>query len=129
VRRPLARSFLATIFVFPVSIVNNTSEPVVVRDCDHYCSSSPIRIELQPGASAPINRIAGDHKTFAITTASGGHVGCLDLYFPAPEPGAQVPVSEAKPCTGHGRPAWQTGGLVVVLVAVLALPFVLVRRR
>jgi hypothetical protein len=115
--------------VFPVSIVNNTPEAVVVRDCDHYCSSSPIRIELQPGASTSINRIARDHKTFAITTTSGGHVGCLDLYFPAPEPGAQVPVSEAKPCTGHGRPRWEMAALVVLLLAVLALPFALVRRR
>jgi hypothetical protein len=115
--------------VFPVSIVNDTTGAVVVRDCDHYCSSSPIAITLQPEGSAPINRVANDHKAFSITTVSGAHVGCLDLFFPTPQPGASVLVTDATPCTGHARPRWQTGALVVLLVGILGAPFVLVRRR
>jgi hypothetical protein len=113
--------------VFSVSIVNDTHMVVVVRDCDHYCSSSPIAITVPPGGSTPINRIARDHKSFSITTASGEHVGCLDLYFATPQPGARVPVSEATACTGHPRPFWQTAALVVLLILVLALPFLVVQ--
>jgi hypothetical protein len=140
VRRPAARSGLWLILfafvagcggpsaeVFSVSIVNDTHEAVVVRDCDDYCSSSPIALTVQPGDSTPINRIARDHKSFSITTASGGHVGCLDLFFAAPQPGARVPVSEAIACAGHPRPFWQTAGLVVLVILVLALPFLAVR--
>jgi hypothetical protein len=115
--------------VFSVAIVNDTGAPVVVRDCDDYCSSSPIELELVPGASAPINRVATQHKSFSITNSSGEHIGCLDLYYTAPQPGARALVSRAVPCSGKPRPLWQTVGLVAALVAVLALPFVLVRRR
>jgi hypothetical protein len=108
--------------------VNDTGDAVVVRDCDDYCSSSPIAIHLEPGGSAPINRDTGSHKSFSITTETGAHVGCLDLYFKTAQPGAQVPVSEAAPCTGHPRPLWVTIGLVALLVMVLGLPFLLVRR-
>ena len=115
--------------MFPVSIVNDTTDAVVVRDCDDYCSSSPIAIHLEPGGSTPINRDTGSHKQFSITTEAGSHVGCLDLYFTSAQPGARVPVSEALPCTGHARPLWKTVGLVFLLVLILALPFVLVQRR
>lgn len=103
--------------VFQVSIVNDTQQEVVVRDCDSFCSSSPIAISLQPGASTPINRVAGEHKDFAITTASGEHIGCLDLYFPAPAQGASVDVSQAGSCPGsHAR--WKTALVAVVILAV-----------
>ena len=115
--------------VFPVSIVNDTGAAVVVRDCDGYCSSSPIAITLQPGASTPINRIAENHKTFSITTPSGGHVGCLDLNFASPRPGAQVPVSNAMPCKATSGPPWRTIALgVLALGLVLAGAFALRRR-
>ena len=67
--------------VFRVSIVNDTSAPVVVRDCDSYCSSALLTFDLRPGASVPINRAANMHKLFSVTTPAGGHIGCLDLYL------------------------------------------------
>jgi hypothetical protein len=111
--------------VFRVSIVNDTAGAVVVRDCDGYCSSSPIATTLEPGESAPINRTAKQHKIFSIVASSGSHVGCLDLYFPEPQSGAQVPVSKATPCRASSGPPWRTIALVVlgvglVLVATLA---------
>ena len=120
---------LGGIQVFPVSIVNDTSETVVVRDCADYCSSSPIAIELQPGGSTVINRDAGSHKDFSITTPLGAHVGCLDLHYPTPQPGALAPVSQAAPCPGLSRARWETFGLVTLLIALLVVPFVFVRRR
>src|SRR5262249_6186750 len=86
--------------VFSVSIVNDTAGPVVVRDCNDYCSSSPIELHLAPGAGAPINRVATQHKSFSITSSSGDHIGCLDLYYTAPQPGARALVSTAAPCSG-----------------------------
>jgi hypothetical protein len=112
--------------VFPVSIVNDTGGTVVVRDCDTYCSSSPIAITLQPGGSAPINRVAENHKIFSITTSSGSHIGCLDLYFASPRPGAQVLVSRATPCRASSGTPWRTIALIVLgvgLVLVAALAF------
>jgi hypothetical protein len=40
---------LSQIPVFTVSIVNDTVNPVVVRDCDDFCSSSTLVFDLQPG--------------------------------------------------------------------------------
>jgi hypothetical protein len=115
--------------VFSVSIVNDTSSPVVVRDCNGYCSSSPIAIDLQPGQSAVIHRVAHDHKTFSITTSAGGHVGCLDLYFATPQPGAQVPVSHATPCRAGSGPPWRKIGLAILAVGlVLVAAFAFLRR-
>jgi hypothetical protein len=115
---------LGHVRVFQVSIVNDTGAPVVARDCDGYCSSSPLVFHLQPGASASVNRVARMHKLFSVTTPSGGHLGCVDLYFKTPEPGARVPVSRATACP-PGRPRWTMAGLVFLLLVVLALPFTL----
>jgi hypothetical protein len=116
--------------VFRVSIVNDTTAPVVVRDCDSYCSSSLLTFDLQPGASVPINRAANMHKLFSVTTPVGGHIGCLDLYYETAQPGAQARVSQATPCPATARPLWKTVGLV--LLVVLGVAFVLgglLRRR
>jgi hypothetical protein len=108
--------------VFQVSLVNDTGAPVVARDCDSYCSSSPLVFHLRPGADVPINRVARMHKLFSISSPSGGHLGCVDLYFKTPQPGARVPVSSAGACPA-GRPRWRTAGLVFLLLVALALPF------
>jgi hypothetical protein len=116
--------------VFQVSIVNDTQQTVVVRDCDSFCSSSPIAINLQPGASAPINRIAGEHKLFSVTSATGAHIGCLDLYYASPHPGASADVSRATPCPGSSSHRnLGTAGLIAVAVLAVALAAFLVLRR
>jgi len=110
--------------VFQVSIANDTQQAVVVRDCDSFCSSSPIAIDLQAGASAPINRIAHDHKFFSITSATGEHIGCLDLYFPTPQPGASVDVSAATSCPGSGASShWKEVALIGAVLLVLLMSF------
>jgi hypothetical protein len=119
---------LNRIQVFSVSIVNDTASTVVVRDCDSFCSSSLLTFPLQPGASVEIHRTPNEHKYFSVTTPSGGHIGCVDLYFKVAQPGASVPVSQAGPCPpGSGLP-WKTIGLVV-LAALLAAAVVLLPRR
>ena len=62
---------VATSRVFRVYIENNLPEPVIVRDCDSYCSSAPIDLYLAPGVKAPINRITNDHKFFSVTSDGG----------------------------------------------------------
>jgi hypothetical protein len=121
---------LRHIQVFQVSIVNDTRQPVVVRDCDHFCSSSPIAFHLEPGASAAVNRTTHQHKSFSITTAAGTHVGCLDLYYPTQAPGAQALVSAAGRCPGGSGQPWKAVAIVLlaVLVAAVAVPAFRARR-
>jgi len=113
---------LSRIQVFTVSIVNDTGEAVVVRDCDDFCSSSSFALDLAPGASAPVNRTTNQHKYLSITTKEGAHVGCLDLYFTRAQPGAEIPVSATIPCpSGSDRP-WKGIGLVLgALIAGLLI--------
>jgi hypothetical protein len=108
---------LGRIQVFHVSIVNDTASPVVVRNCDSFCSSSLLAFDLQPGGSVPVNRTTNDHDYWSVTTPTGGHIGCVDLFFRAPQPGASVPVSGAGPCPGPGVP-W----LTIAVVTIVALP-------
>jgi hypothetical protein len=115
--------------VFTVSILNDTGQAVVLRDCTHFCDSSPIVINLAPGSSAPINRTTNEHKYFSITTPSGAHIGCLDLYFQTPQPGARVPVSHATPCPPGGRPPWETIGLIALALAVGLSPILVLAVR
>jgi hypothetical protein len=116
--------------VFQVSIVNDKQQTVVVRDCDSFCTSSPIAINLQPGASAPINRIAGEHKLFSVTSATGAHMGCLDLYYATPQAGASADVSRAIPCPGSSSHRdWRTAGLIAVAILAVALAVFLILRR
>jgi hypothetical protein len=69
------------------------------------------------------------HKDFAVTTAAGGRIGCLDLYFPSPQPGARVPVSQAGPCPSASGLPWRTVGLVGLAVVAGLAPIVVLRLR
>ena len=80
------------------------------------------RLPPAAGSERPDQPRGADAQVFSITTPSGGHLGCLDLYFKTPQPGARVPVSQATACP-PGRPGWTTAGLVFLLLVVLALPF------
>jgi hypothetical protein len=114
--------------VYPVSIVNDTTGAVVVRDCSSYCSSSPIAITLQPGQSTPINRVAGQHKLFSITTTSGAHVGCVDLYNATPAPNASFPVSRAVACRSGSHSRLEKVAIGAALLLLLGLGFIVVAR-
>jgi hypothetical protein len=105
---------LNRIQVFTVFIVNDTPSEVVARDCDDFCSSSPIVLDLPPGSSAPIHRTTNMHSYFSITTPSGGHIGCLDLYYTTPAPSASAPVSHAGRCPDISRIPWTTIALIVL---------------
>jgi len=113
--------------VFSVSIVNDTASNVVVHDCADFCSSSPLTLNLQSGSRAPINRVAGAHKYFSVTTVGGARLGCVDLYFAAPSPGASVPISRARPCPGPGRTSRGAIGLGILVALTIAV--VVYRRR
>jgi hypothetical protein len=97
---------LNRIQVFTVYIANDTASEVVARDCPDFCSSSPIVLDLPPGASTPIHRTTNQHAYFSITTPWGGHIGCLDLYYTTPAPGVSEPVSRATRCPGASNVPW-----------------------
>jgi hypothetical protein len=119
---------LGRIHVFTVSMVNDTTSEVVLRGCAHFCSSSLLTYDLQPGQSVDVHRVVNDHKEFSITTPSGGRIGCLDLYFKTPQPGALMYVSAAAPCPSRSGPPWRTIALAL-LVALPALALLVLRIR
>ena len=112
--------------VFPVSIVNDTRDSVIVRGCESFCSSALLTFDLPPGGSTVVHRTTHQHKRFSITTAAGGHVGCVDLFFTSPQPDARVLVSGATPCPAGSHVRWRLIGLV--LLGVLAPIAVLLAR-
>ena len=109
--------------VFTVSIVNNTANEVIVRDCSDYCSASPLLFDLPPGASTQVHRTTNEHKYFSIATTSGGHLGCLDLYYSAPANGAGALVSSAAPCPSGSGSSLRTVGLILLACVALATLF------
>ena len=121
-------SALRRIQVFPVSIVNDTNAPVVVRGCESYCSSSLLTFDLPPGSSVVVHRTTQQHKRFSIVTPAGGHVGCADLYFTTPQPAARVLVSGAVPCPSGSHVRWTLIGLAVA-AALAPILIVLGRSR
>jgi len=110
---------LQRIQVFTVSIVNDTPGAVVVRDCSGYCSRSLLTFHLAPGASVAVHRTTNEHKYFSVTSSSGAHLGCVDLFFRTVQPGASVDVSRARACPAHRR-RWRTIGLLSLLLLGLA---------
>lgn len=104
------------IAIFPVELQNDTANPVVVRDCPDFCSSSPLVFDLTPGQGTTINAALSQHKYFAVTTPSGAHIGCVDAYVPMYSPGAEVLVSQAGRCPGGSSVPW----LLIVIIAVVA---------
>ena len=117
---------LNRIVVFPVSLVNDTAAPVVVRDCPDFCSSSPLVFDLGPGQGTRINRAQGEHQYFSVTTPAGGHIGCVDLYFPTYSPGGSALISAAGRCPGGSDVPW----VPIALIALVAgLPVVVLFTR
>ena len=112
---------LSHIHVFQVYVTNDTPGEVVMRDCQDFCSSSPIALDIQPGSNVTINRVAKDHKYFSLASPSGAHIGCLDLYFAEPSQGATVRVSRAVACPGGPGIPWRTIGLVALALLVPTL--------
>ena len=110
---------------FRVSIKNDQPEPVIIRDCNSYCSSASINLDVPPGARMFVNRTARTNRYFAITTDSGAHLGCIDLYFNSRQPGASIPVSAAVQCPASNIP-WLViiviGGVLVLLSVVILRP-------
>jgi hypothetical protein len=109
--------------VFTVSLENDTSQRVVVRDCDDYCTFSLLSFDLPPGASVPIHRTPNQHKLFSVTTPAGGRIGCVDLYFKTAQPDARVLVSQAAPCPAGSSGHWKIAGLIILAAIVLGAAF------
>lgn len=114
--------------VFQVSMVNDTGQEVIVRDCASFCSSSLLTFDMPPGDSVQINRAPNQHKYFSVVTSSGQQLGCVDLFFKTPAQGSSVPLSQAGRCPGSAPP-WRIIGLVGGAFVVAGLPVLLMLAR
>lgn len=96
---------------------NDLPEPVIVRGCDDYCGSSALDVVLVAGAKVALTRTVNNHDYLSVTTVSGDRLGCIDLYFPSPQPGAKIPVSGTVTCPT----SQSTKRLLIIGIAVVAL--------
>lgn len=102
---------------FRVYVNNDLPEPVIVRSCDDYCSSSALDVVLVAGAKVALTRTVNNHDYLSVTTVAGAHLGCIDLFFASAQPGAKIPVSGTVSCPT----SQSTKRLLIIGIAVVAL--------
>jgi hypothetical protein len=88
---------------FNISLVNDTSQAVVLRQCDDTgCTKLGDAATVQPG-SALIRSISdrGYTTRWAVLSVKGRRIGCLPLRFTVRYDVLKVPVSRSVPCPGN----------------------------
>lgn len=89
---------------FSVTLRNDTSSLVVLKQCDVDCTSFHSVFRLAPGRTAPVNTSSwGADNWWVVTDESGKTRGCLDLPFYRKATGVVVDVSGYGPCPGAWR--------------------------
>jgi hypothetical protein len=100
---------------FAVTLHNDTSSAVVVKQCDAKCNSFHERDRLAPGESVPVNTSSDNVANWwAVTDNSGKTLGCLPLRYSQKVENLVVNVSEAGRC-----PATTSGASSNVVGALL----------
>ena len=85
--------------VFPVVLLNDTTTPMLLGQCDSTCGQTRALLSLGPGAAVREGAYAGSvHQYWVIKTEAGEVLGCVDLSFPTKEPGKSVLLSKRTPC-------------------------------
>lgn len=92
--------------LFPVSLYNDGSAPVVVRDCGTDCTSSHQPYTLDPGKSVQVG--ASDNgditRYYLHDVSTGAVIGCLPLEFHQKVSGLTIHTSQAETCPGNPLP-------------------------
>ena len=84
---------------FAVSIQNDTSNRVVLKQCDTTCASYHQIVGLAPGKSFMANTSAGDVPNWwLVATDRGFRLGCIDLLYGEKATGVVVNVSHMVKC-------------------------------
>lgn len=89
---------------FSVTLRNDTSSTVVLKQCDVDCSSFHSVFRLVPGRTAAVNTSSWGADNWWVVADQGGRtLGCLDLLFYRKETGVIVDVSGYGRCPGQPR--------------------------
>ncbi|MEA2590091.1 MAG: hypothetical protein QOH66_3018 [Actinomycetota bacterium] len=92
---------LASAKVFPVTIRNDTSVPLVAQQCGSGCLPDVAKVPIPVGGSAQVNVTSGGAVTrYYLLDASGHLAGCLPLRFSKEVAGFTVGASQAETCPG-----------------------------
>lgn len=84
---------------FTVTLHNDTSSTVVVKQCDAKCDSFHEQDRLQPDGSVPVNTSSdGAANWWSVTDASGHTLGCIPLTYHHKVDGLVVDVSSYTTC-------------------------------
>ena len=90
---------------FPVYVVNDTAQPIVVWQCSDTCPGSTIsfsRALLVPRGTLRL-QASGDSvdNYHLVRYMNGSVVGCLDLKFNSYRKSARMPITRARSCRGE----------------------------
>ena len=85
---------------FPVTIHNDLSEPVVLKQCDTVCGPNFHEIDrLEPGASVPVNTSSENVANWWVVVGNDGkQLGCLNLLYGHKAPDIVVNTSQMTAC-------------------------------
>ncbi|HEU5002417.1 MAG TPA: hypothetical protein VFW71_06525 [Actinomycetota bacterium] len=91
--------------IFPVTLHNDGSAPVVIRACGANCAKGDQAITLQPGAGVQVGATNnGTISRYYVHDVTGTVLGCLPLVYHQTYRGLTVETSAAENCPGNPLP-------------------------
>jgi len=95
-----------------VSILNDTSQPVIIKDCPGaYCDSNVLPARLNPGGRFTDNAACGatgaDMTSWKVTRVDGRVLGYIAVDSPRSQDGLVYKVSRASPNRRTATPPWR----------------------
>lgn len=107
---------------FAVTLHNDTTSAVVVKQCDNDCNSFDERDRLEPGANVRVNTSSDNVANWwSVTDTSGATLGCLPLRFGHKVDGLVVNISQRTGCPAHASPSIMSSVVGTILGLALAL--------
>jgi hypothetical protein len=86
--------------LFPVTLQNDGTAAVVIKDCGTNCTAADAPYTLDPGTKVQVAASDQGLVTFYLHDASGAVTGCLPLEFHRKVSGVIINTSRAETCPG-----------------------------
>ena len=84
---------------FSLTLRNDTSSAVLLKQCDVKCTEFHEQDHLTPGGTVSVNTSPGNVANWWVVQGGSGQVlGCLNLQYDRPHPGLTVNISATIPC-------------------------------